>query len=132
MIEKFDYIESEQDADEIIEEFGQVGAIQRTVIKPPPNDWTPGEEVTTYYAIKVVPLPIEEKNIDGTLIKAGDQQALISPKGLTITPEVSDILLINGAFEGGVYTGGQAWMISLLKPLGPAGLVVLYDTVVSR
>ena len=132
MVEKFDYIESQADADELIEEFGQIGAIPRTLMGPPPNEWTPGEETTTYHPIKVAVLPINERDVDGTLIKAGDQQALISPKGLTIEPTTTDIVLINGAFVGAEYQGGEAWIISSLKTLAPAGVTVLYDAVVTR
>lgn len=131
MAEKFDYLESQQDADELIEEFGQVGAIRRTTIVRE-HEWEEGVETTIFHSVKVAVLPIEEKNIDGTLIKAGDQQALISPVGLTVTPEVGDIVLVNGAFIGSVYQGGEAWTVSMLKTLAPAGVTVLYDAVVSR
>lgn len=132
MIEKFDYLESQQDADELIEEFGQVGAIKRTVVTPPPNDWTPGTEVSAYHPIKVAVLPIEEKNVDGTLIMAGDQQALISPLGLTVTPQVGDIILVNGEMDGEEYVGGDTWTVFTMKTLAPAGIVALYDAVVRR
>lgn len=132
MVEKFDYLETQRDADELIEEFGQVGAIRRTVVTPPPNDWTPGTEVTAYYPIKVAVLPIEEKNVDGTLIMAGDQQALISPLGLTVTPQVGDIILINGEMYGEEYVDGDAWTVSSMKTLAPAAIVALYDAVVRR
>lgn len=132
MVEPFDYIESQQDADELIQEFGQTGAIRRTVITPPPNDWTPGEEVTTYHAIKVAILPMDERRIDGTMILTGDRQALISPVGLSITPAVGDILMFGGSFSGAVYSGGEAWSVSKMDTLAPAGVIVLFDAVVRR
>jgi len=132
MVDKFDYIESQQDGDELIEEFGQIGAIRRTVTIPGENSWDWPTTVDTDYPIKVAVLPIAEKDIDGTLIKSGDQQALISLVGLEITPETTYILLINGAFDDEEYQGGEAWMVSSLKTLAPAGITVLFDAVVSR
>lgn len=132
MIEKFDYIESQQDADELIEEFGQVGAIPRTTIIPPENDWEEGEEITVYHPIKVAILPMDERRIDGTMILTGDRQALISPVGLSITPAVGDILMFGGSFSGEVYSGGEAWTIAKLDTLAPAGVTVLYDAVARR
>lgn len=135
-IEKFDYIESQTDADDLIEEFGQIGAIARTTMGPPPNDWTPGEETTVYHAVKVAVLPINlqdaGKDIGGTLIKSSDQQALISPKGLSVEPTTTDIVLINGEFVADEYQGGEAWIAVSMKPLAPAGVTVLYDAVLTR
>lgn len=132
MAEKFDYLESQQDADELIEEFGQVGAIRRTVIVPPANPWDEAEEVVTDYPVTLAILPMDEKRIDGTLILSGDRQALMSRQGLSITPVVGDIVLFNGSFVASVYTGGEAWTIRKLDALAPAGTVVLFDAVVRR
>lgn len=131
MAGKFDYLESQADAAELIEEFGQTGAIPRTVVTPPPNSWTPGVETTTYHAAIMAVLPIDEKRIDGTNILAGDKQVLIALDGLTITPEVGDTVMFNGAFSAGVYTG-EAWTIQKLDTLAPAGVVVMYDAVARR
>lgn len=131
MAEKFDYLESKADAAELIEEFGQTGAIPRTVITPPPNDWTPGTETTTYHAATMAVLPIDEKRIDGTMILSGDKQVLIALDGLAITPAVGDVVMFNGSLSAGVYTG-EAWTIQKLDTLAPAGVVVMYDAVARR
>jgi hypothetical protein len=129
--EKFDYLESQADAAELIEEFGQTGAMPRTVITPPPNSWTAGTETTTYHAVTMAVLPIDEKRIDGTLILSGDKQVLIALDGLTITPAVGDVIMFNGSLSAGVYTG-EAWTIQKLDTLAPAGLTVMYDCVARR
>lgn len=135
MVEKFDYIESQQDADELIEEFGQIGALARTITGPPPNEWTPGEETTVHHPVKIAVLPIElqdaGRDIDGTLIKASDKQVLASVVGLSITPTTTDILLIDGAFVGDEYQGGKACIIVRCNTLSPAGIAVLHDMIVS-
>jgi hypothetical protein len=131
MAEPFDYIESQADANELIAEFGQTGAIPRTVTTPPPNDWTPGTETTTYHAVTLAVLPIDEKRIDGTLILTGDRQVLIALDGLAIAPAVGDVIMFNGSFSEGVYTG-EEWTIAKLDTLAPAGLTVMYDAVARR
>lgn len=134
-VEKFDYIESQQDADELIEEFGQVGAIPRTVMGPPPNEWTPGEGTTVYHAIKVAVLPINlqdaGKDIGGTVIKATDVQILGSVSGLLITPTTTDTILVDGAFNGDVYEGGRSLTIIRCNTLAPAGVPVMHDMLAS-
>lgn len=118
-------------ANRLIGRFGQTGAIPRTVITPPPNSWTPGTETTTYHAVTLAVLPIDEKRIDGTMILTGDKQVLIALDGLAITPAVGDVVMFNGSFSAGVYTG-EAWTIAKLDTLAPAGVTVLFDAVVRR
>lgn len=136
MVEKFDYIESQVDADELIEEFGQVGAIVRTTMAPPPNEWTPGVETTLYHPISVAVLPIDLQNagkdIDGTLVKASDKQVLTSVVGLSVTPTTTDVILLDGAFVGDDYLGGTAYTVQRCNTLAPGGTRVLYDMIVRR
>lgn len=129
---RFDYGKPRATAERLLERFGQIGAIPRTTIIPPENEWEEGEEVTTYYAIKVAILPMDERRIDGTMILTGDRQALISPVGLSITPAVGDILMFGGSFAGAVYSGGEAWTVRKLDTLAPAGVTVLFDAVARR
>lgn len=126
------YIEMAGVAAELLTEFGQTGAIRRTVVSPPANPWEEGVEVTTYHRVTLVPLPMDEKRIDGTLILTGDRQVLIAFDGLAVVPAVGDVIMFNGAFSAGVYTGGEEWTIAKLDTLAPAGLTVMYDAVVRR
>lgn len=61
------------------------------------------------------------KNIDGTLILAGDKQLLLSAinsDGTLLTaPQVNDTVTI----------GGQVSTIKQVKPLSPAGTALLFD-----
>jgi len=136
-IEKFDYIESQADADELIEEFGQVGAVPRiTFGEPDPaTPWIPGEEVMVYHRINCAVLPIElqdaGRDIGGTLIKSSDVQILASVVGLSITPTTTDTILVDGAFNGEVYEGGRALTIVRCNTLAPAGVPVMHDILAS-
>ncbi|MFD1944731.1 hypothetical protein [Paradevosia shaoguanensis] len=136
MVEKFDYLQSQQDAEDLIAEFGQIGAIPRSVSTPGPNPWDPPTNVTTCHRVTVALLPIDlqdvGRDISGTVIKASDQQALVSPVGLAIVPTTTDILLVNGEFVGNEYVGGEPWIVSAAKMLAPAGVPVLHDLIVSR
>lgn len=131
MIEPFDYVESQEDANELIEEFGQIGAIPRLVVTPPAHPWEEGVEVTTYHRVTLVPLPMDEKRIDGTLILTGDKQLLISAQGLSIDIVAGDIVMFNGSFSGDVYTG-EEWTIVDPGRLDPASVTVVYDAVARR
>ncbi|GEM_PF-442266 len=131
MVEQFDYVESQEDARELIEEFGQIGAIPRTVVTPPANPWEEGTETTVYHAVTMAVLPMDEKRVDGTLILTGDRQVLIALDGLTIVPAVGDVVMFDGAFSAGVYAG-EEWTIAKLDTLAPAGLTVLHDAVARR
>lgn len=125
------YAEMQGVASELLTEFGQVGAIPRTVVTPPANPWEEGTETTVYHAATLAVLPMDEKRIDGTLILTGDRQVLIALDGLAIVPAVGDMIMFNGAFSAGVYAG-EEWTIQKLDTLAPAGLTVMYDAVARR
>ncbi|WP_323033174.1 hypothetical protein [Paracoccus sp. (in: a-proteobacteria)] len=131
MAEKFDYLESQADADELIEEFGQVGAIRRATIERE-NPWDEAEETIADYPVTLVPLPIAEERIDGTLILRGDKQVLISAEGLGITIVAGDIVMFNGAFVGAEYVGGETWTIKDPGKFDPSSVTVVYDAVARR
>lgn len=126
------YGEMQGVASELLTEFGQTGAIRRTVIVPPANPWDEAEETITDYPVTLAILPMDERRIDGSMILTGDRQALMSRLGLSITPAVGDVLIFNGAFSGESYVGGEAWTVRKLDALAPAGPVVLFDAVVRR
>ena len=60
--------------------FGQLGAVRRTVTTGGgPSDPTGGSTTVTDYPARFALLPVEQKDIDGTFIKAGDWKAIVSP-----------------------------------------------------
>lgn len=135
MADPFDYIESQADADELLQEFGQVGAIRRFTSVPGPDPWDPPVDTTVDYPVTLAVLPIDLKetgrDIDGTLIKASDLQILASVLGLPFAPTSTDIVLINGAMVDGAYEGGAAYIVLRNNTLAPAGVPVLHDMIVT-
>jgi hypothetical protein len=125
MAEKFDYAGAANDADELLQEFGQTGAIRRVVTLPGPNEWTPGETIATDHQVTVALLPVDlqdvGRDVGGTLIKSTDLRALVSPLGLAIEPTTTDAMLV----------GDHAYTVVRCNQLAPAGVVVLYDMIVS-
>ncbi len=89
----FDYNGMQATAHELIEEFGQAGAVTRIT---PPDPVYGGDPVVTSYPATLVPMAYEARYIDGTVIRTGDMQIYISPVGLAIEPTVGDIVTANG------------------------------------
>jgi len=112
------YAEMAAVADDLIAEFGQLGAIRRTGTPTGPEyDPTPG--ATTDYPARFAVLDYEASEIDGTRVLATDKKALLAVGSLTITVALDDKLV---EADGTVYK-----IIPPLKPLSPAGTVVMYE-----
>ncbi|RVO28960.1 hypothetical protein [Sinorhizobium meliloti] len=90
----FDYADMQATAHELIEEFGQAGAVTRL---EPPDPVYGGDPVPTPYPATLVPMAYEARYIDGTVIQTGDMQVYISAVGLAIEPTVGDVVTANGA-----------------------------------
>jgi len=78
-------------------------------------------EVTTVQTGTGAVFEYGNKNIDGTLIKVGDKQLLLSALKTDGTE------LVPPAVNDTVTIGGTVYTITQIKPLSPAGTVVLYD-----
>lgn len=114
---QFDYSRPRATADRLIAKFGQVGAIRRTVTTGG-DPWNPGSGTTetTNYPATLVMLDYEAREVDGSLIRATDKKVLVSAD-VSVEPAESDQLVV----------GGTALEIVSVKPLSPAGTVVLYE-----
>ncbi len=114
----YDYARAKATADRLIEKFGQLGAIRRTGAGTGPEyDPTPG--ATTDYPARFAMLDYEASEIDGTRVLATDKKAILAVGSLTITVALDDKLV---EADGTVYK-----IIPPLKPLSPAGTVVMYE-----
>ena len=135
-VEKFDYIESQADAEKLIAEFGQIGAIRRQE-RTGGVPWDPESgtmnDVDHPCTLAVLPIDLQDagRDIGGTVIKASDVQILGSVAGLSITPTTTDTVLVDGAFNAGVYEGGRALTIIRCNTLAPAGVPVMHDILAS-
>lgn len=113
----FDYAEIAAIASELLTEFGQ----QVTITREGDGSYNPATGQTTPSAASATAMAaifdIEQKFIDGTLVKAGDQQAYIEAgfkpaQGDTITS-----------------AAGVAYTVVQAKEIAPSGMAVLYDLV---
>ncbi len=112
------YAEMAAVADSLIEEFGQLGAIRRTVSPTGPDyDPAPGPEVD--YPAQFAVMDYMATEIDGTRVLASDKKALLAVGTLTITPGLNDKLV---EADGTVYR-----IVPPLKQLNPAGTPVMYE-----
>lgn len=112
----FNYAKSAATAQRLLAKFGQTGVL-RVPGEPsgPPHNPTPGVPVN--HACTFAVLKYENRDIDGTLIKASDKKVYLSTKDLTVAPLTTHTLVIGGADH----------TIVLVKPLNPAGTEVFYE-----
>lgn len=114
----FNYIESRADADGLIDDFGTVAFVRRTVNSG--TAWEP-TQTTTDYATKaaVVDYTVQERKDSD--IQVNDRRALVAAGPLTALGITSisapDLLVI----------GSVAVPVVIAKPINPAGTVVMYD-----
>lgn len=114
----YDYARAKATADRLIEKFGQLGAIRRTGDPTGPEyDPTPGVDVDHPARFAIV--DYEASEIDGTRVLATDKKALLAVGSQAITVAMDDKLV---EADGTVYK-----IIPPLKPLSPAGTVVMYE-----
>ena len=114
----FNYAEMRDVAEELIAEFGQVGAIRRSTQSGPSYDPVVTD---TDYACQLVEMKIDLSKVDGTLVLASDRMVYVSTQGLTIDVTVSDKLVI----------AEKEHVIKVCKPLSPAGLTVYYELIIA-
>jgi len=71
------------------DEFGETGLIRRLSISGGgPSDKTGGTRTETDYVCQLAAFPVDESDVDGTLVKAGDFRVLVAP--LEIVPTTTD------------------------------------------
>lgn len=107
----FNYPRAQATALRLLDKFGAAGEIVREI----PGG--PGEPVQTPYACTMAVLRFDNKDIDGTPIKATDKKVYIAAKRLAIVPVTTDKLLI----------GGVSHTIVRVVPLNPSGLNVYFE-----
>lgn len=116
-----DYAKAAARADASLRRKGGVVTLRREVLgEYDPGTGGPGPGSITDYASTGVKLNYNQDDIDGTLIKQGDQQLLLSPlqrDGTKMpTPSTSDTILI----------GAKAYTIADVINLEPTDVALLY------
>lgn len=117
MADPFDYVESRADADELIEDFGQLAYVRRATLGGPA--WEPTETTVDYptFAARVA---FTQKQIAQGNVLDNDQRWLVAAGSLVavaIEPTVPDKLIV----------GGVALPILRVDPVNPAGIAVMFD-----
>lgn len=112
----FDYARSRATAERLLARFGQAGAL-REPGEPtgPAYNPTPGEP--TYHPCTCVVLEYDLREVDGSSVLATDRKVLISTEGLAVEPSTERSLLL----------GGTEHAIISVRPLSPAGTVLLWE-----
>lgn len=127
----FDYARTRATAERLIARFGQTGALRRTTDDADPFNPT---QTTTDHPCTFAVLDYAKKDIDGTLIRETDQMVYLSTAGLAIAPETTDRLVAGGAWSGSpaTYVGGSPMTVVNVKPLSPAGMVLMWELQVRK
>lgn len=102
---------------------GQLGAVRRiTVSGGGPASPTAGTQTVTDYPARLALFPVDQKDVDGTLIKAGDWRVIVGTDGLSIEPTTTDRIVCT---EG---------VLTIVDPgkFAPAGTVTHYSMVARR
>jgi len=110
-------------ADRQLADKGQLGAIRRSVTTGGgPASVTPATTTVTDFPARMALFPVDQRDIDGTFIKAGDWHVLVATDGLEITPTTTDKLVCS---EGA---------LTIIDPgkFAPAGTVTHYKMVARK
>ncbi|NLR96623.1 hypothetical protein HGP17_07230 [Rhizobium sp. P38BS-XIX] len=115
----FDYDRTRATAARLIARFGQKGSLRRITNTGP--DYDP-VQTSEDFDCSLVDLDQSQAHVADTLIQRGDRMVYLSTEGLSITPMLSDRLLI----------GGVEHAIVDIQPLSPGGTVVFWQVQVRR
>lgn len=104
-------------AAEMLAEFGQ----PVTVTRETPGGYDPATGTTTAGTVQTwapagVKLDYTQREIDGTLIKSGDQRVYMSAEA-GLDPQTGDTVTL----------GAEVWRVVTSRTLAPAGVAVLLD-----
>ena len=118
----FNYARMAATATRLLTRFG--GPLQLVRVLPgaydPATDTLSGGSETSH-TVTGAKFDYEQDDIDGTVIRKGDQRAYIAPTA-AVTPQTGDVLTIDG----------EQWNVVASRPLKPASVIVLHDVQVRR
>lgn len=110
-------------AKRLIAKNGQDVTLRSFTTAAPPDSskpWKPGGNTPSDATVKAVFLDYEQKYVDETLIKTGDQKVYMpstDTAGSAIAPEE----------EGQVLRSSEIWKIVKIKPLNPNGQTIMFE-----
>lgn len=112
----FDYSRPKASADHLLARYGQTGILRRPTTSGPaykPTGGAPDDHAATFAV-----LDYSNRQIDGARILATDKLVYLAKGSLTIEPAPNKDLLV---------IGGVEHKIVAVKPLSPAGTVILWE-----
>lgn len=110
----FDYTKPRATAERLIKRFGQSVTLRQKTSSGPAHNPT---IVNVDNACTGLVLEYNSNEIDGTLILTGDKKLMLSTQGLSVTPNASDTMIIDG----------HNHTIEDIAHLSPAGTVILWE-----
>ena len=114
----FNYTNTLNSADRLITRFGSAATYEHyTEGTFSPITGTTTGATYTGYTVKAVVDNFSRSDTDGTLVKADDKNAIMSAKGLSVTPNIS------GRFS----QNGERFTIIAIRPTKPASINVIYE-----
>ena len=111
----FGYATQARNVDRMLRQYGTTGTLRAVAATYDPTTGATAETAESQ-TVRMVVFDFEQRFIDGSLIRAGDKQALVSAVGIT-APKAGDSLTC----------GGVVYQVIASKPLAPALLAVLYE-----
>lgn len=111
-------------AGRLIAKNGERSTLVRVTDGTPPvltKPWEPGAPTTTSYTVDAVWTEVSLRRVDGTLIKAGDEQVLIPAKGLAVVPSPTTDLMVR--------INGSRWQIVKVDTIQPNEDLILHSLV---
>lgn len=113
----FDYTKTAATVDRLLKRFGASATLQRVVhgTYDPDTGTTTADTTSTWTGVGAK-FDYEQKEIDGTNIRTGDQRVYLSVVGI-VNPQSGDTLAI----------GATTYNVVASRPLQPALMAVLYD-----
>lgn len=103
-------------ANKLLTKFGAIGTLTRVTVGEYDPDTGSAATTETAYSIRAAVFPVEQKDVDGELIKATDNYAIASVLGAAL-PVSGDKF----TFDGDSYT------VLRVKELAPSGFAVIYE-----
>ena len=114
------YAEAATTATRLLSEYG----VGMTLTEVSDGTYTPGAGVSnsdTDYDATGIKRDYDQRSIDGTVIRQGDQLVILSP-ALSVTPKTGDKLTI----------GSDEWSVINSRPIDPAGTTVVHRVQVRK
>lgn len=115
-------------AKRLITKYGQSVTLVRVGLgSTSDKPWRPSPNTETLETVSAVFLNYDIRQIDGELIKRGDQNVFLSPVDTATPPRVGDV--IRRPVETGTI---EQWNVIGVRPLAPNGEFILYELDVRR